>query len=75
MLFWSGKQYDAEKQSHGGQIPGRGHNVPLKTSDRIGEEHGISGRQVKRDAVFSRAVDTLAELGGNGAKDAILERP
>ena len=40
----------------------KGQNVPLvnSTAERIGQEVGLSGKQVKRDAKFQEAVDTLA---------------
>ena len=76
-----GKQYEAEKASHGGD---RGNqytnlascqigNLPKerKTCERIAEENGISSRSVCRAEVFSKAVD-IADAVEPGIRDEIL---
>lgn len=76
-----GKQYEAEKASHGGD---RGNqytnlascqigNLPKerKTCERIAEENGISSRSVCRAEAFSKAVD-IADAVEPGIRDEIL---
>ena len=67
-----GKQYDAEKASHGGN---RGNQYtslerslegnlpnPLKTCERIAQENGISSKTVIRSAAYAKAVDYADEV-------------
>ena len=76
-----GKQYEAEKASHGGD---RGNqytnlascqidNLPNKekTCERIAKENGISSRSVCRAEAFSKAVDIADEIEP-GIRDEIL---
>ncbi len=78
-----GKLYQAEKKNTSVQAdepatpnPAIGHNVQkLSTADRIGKEHGISGKQVRRDAKFSKAVDELAKNIGPHTKTEMLNTP
>lgn len=76
-----GKQYEAEKASHGGE---RGNqytnlascqvdNLPNKerTCERIAKENGISSRSVCRAEAFSKAVDIADEIEP-GIRDEIL---
>jgi hypothetical protein len=43
-----------------------------RTSARIGQRHGVSHATAERAARFSRAVDQVAEIGGDALKGAIL---
>lgn len=76
-----GKQYEAEKASHGGE---RGNqytkaascqddNLPnaKRTSDRIARENGVSSRFVTRAEGFSKAVD-MADEAVPGIRSDIL---
>jgi hypothetical protein len=56
-----GKQYELEKQEHGGQIPkGMGQNEPsLSTAAKIAEQHHVSPSSVKRAAKFAETADKL----------------
>ena len=75
-----GKRYRAEKKNEKenlkkGKTPlvsPKGQNVPSgDTSERIGEEVGKSGKQVKRDAAYSESLDTIeANLGTDAKKEA-----
>ena len=58
-----GKKYENEKQRLGGQTKGVGQNVPpVSTAERLGEEFGISDKQVKRNQDFAKGVDLLANV-------------
>jgi N6-adenosine-specific RNA methylase IME4 len=62
-----GKKYENEKQRDrfkGNQYTGGGgQNVPhQKTAERLGEEFGISDKQVKRNEDFAKGVDLLANV-------------
>lgn len=76
-----GKQYEAEKASHGG-VRGNQYtnlascqidNLPNKekTCERIANENGISSRSVCRAEAFSKAVDIADEIEP-GIRDEIL---
>ena len=79
-----GKQYEAEKASHGAKDGFRGNqyqglvscqidNLPNKekTCERIANENGISSRSVCRAEAFSKAVDIADEIEP-GIRDEIL---
>ncbi len=73
--YYRGKLYSARKQSHGGQVPGMriGKNFPsINTAEEIGKQYGVTGRTIKNDEQFSRAVDKVASEVGDDAKQAIL---
>lgn len=53
-----GKRYENEKQRHGGA---REQNVPLKTSENIAKEVGVSHMQVKRNEQFAQGVDKMSD--------------
>ena len=58
-----GKKYENEKQRLGGQTKGVGKNFPpVSTAERLGEEFGISDRQVKINEDFAKGVDLLANV-------------
>jgi hypothetical protein len=69
-----GLRYELQKKT-AGRPEKLGQNDPVKcgaTDDHLAEELGISGRTVKRNAQFARAVDQIAEKAGQEAKRAIL---
>lgn len=79
-----GKQYEAEKATHGAKDSFRGNqhtnlvscqidNLPdkQKTCDRIAQENGISSRSVCRAEAFSKAVD-IAEAVEPGIRSEFL---
>ncbi len=73
--YYRGKLYSARKQQHGGQIPGegRGKNFPsIRTAEELGKQYGVTGRTIKNDEQFSKAVDKVAEEVGVDARNAIL---
>ena len=79
-----GKRYKAEKKNKKenlkrGNTPAKspkGQNVPSgNTAETIGKEVGKTGKQVKRDAKYAEAVDTIAENVGQEAKQEILNGP
>lgn len=71
--MFRGRRYNAEKQDRGGDRKSNGHiskvqNAPLiSTADRIGEQSGVDGATIKRDAAYAESVDSLAKP----ARDAI----
>jgi len=71
--YYRGKLYESRKQhpyvhpKSGGQNAHRS-----KTAEQIAEEYGINESTVRRDEVFSRSVDKVAEEVGEEAKRAIL---
>jgi hypothetical protein len=58
-----GKRYESEKQKHGGQISkGIGKNfLPVSTAEKIGEEVGVSDRQVKINEQFAQGIDKMSD--------------
>jgi hypothetical protein len=71
--YLRGKRHQSEKSKHGGdrKSESKGQNVPLNTAERLGQEYGVSGKTIQRDADFAEAVDTIAEVDPS-AKEAIL---
>lgn len=76
-----GQRYKAEKKNKKqnlkkGKASPKEQNVPSgDTAEKIGKEVGKSHMQVKRDAKFATAVDTIAENVGHEAKQEILNGP
>ena len=72
--YLRGKRYNAEKkaasfnQGISGNPGGKpkaegGQNVPPeKTADRLAREFRVTDRTIKRDAVYAKAIDTVAEV-------------
>ena len=56
-----GKKYLEEKKEHGGDRKSSGHfdhlKEPEKTAEKIGKEHNISEKTVRRAAKFAEEVD------------------
>jgi hypothetical protein len=71
--YLRGKRYAAEKESHGGQVPGSCQNGNSKrTSEKLAEEYGVGSRTIHRDAEFASAVDAIAASAGEQARRDIL---
>jgi len=77
--YLRGKRYEQEKKKEGAPkgnrnaTKQRGQSVQVDSpADKVGAEFGVDGRTVRRDAKFSKAVDTLADVIGPHAKDEIL---
>lgn len=75
--YLRGKLYAEEKKSphEAGSMKGKssGHFVQsLHTADRIAAETGVSSKTVRRDADYAEAVDSIANVAGPEARDAIL---
>jgi len=71
--YYRGKLYESRKLIRGGDRKSMGKFFPLKnTADDIGDEYGVTGRTVKNDAQFSKAVDKVADEIGDKARNAIL---
>lgn len=69
--YYRGKRYELEKTAgHGEQSAG--HSDPQNTAERLGEEHGVSEKTIKRDADYAAAIDTIAANAGEDARKKIL---
>jgi 16S rRNA G966 N2-methylase RsmD len=60
-----GKRYNNQKQMQGGDRRSSAHNEHMngRTADSIAAQDNVSGITVRRDAEFSAALDTLADMG------------
>jgi ParB-like chromosome segregation protein Spo0J len=77
MAYYRGEQYNLQKHRHGGNRKSDGsstQNGNLKTVDRLAAEHGVSKNTIARDAVYAKAIDTLAEVVGPEARHTLLAR-
>jgi hypothetical protein len=75
MTYYRGEQYNLQKKRHGGDRKSDGsstQNGNLKTVERLATEHGVSRNTIARDGVYAAAVETLAEVLGPDARQAIL---
>lgn len=70
--YWRGKQYELEKKSQHRPENNGLKMGPLRTREKLAEQHHVSRQTVERDGQFAKAVDAIAKAAGNGAKDAIL---
>lgn len=71
--YYRGKLYEARKRQGARTDLTLDHfDTKLNTAEIIAKEYGVSEPTVKRDAVFSRAVDKVAEVAGDEIRDAIL---
>lgn len=65
MSYFRGAEYNAVKQQHGGARRGRkpkGQSDPLNSSaKRLADKYAVSEKTIKRDAIFARAIDQIAE--------------
>ena len=76
-----GKQYEAEKSSHGASrfqgnqyskvVSGQNVHSPQKTSERIAQENGVNEKYVRRAEHFAKGVD-LADEVDPGIRQEIL---
>jgi hypothetical protein len=58
-----GMRYNIEKKKDGGQIPGSsvGKNYPpLRTSEKLAKEYGVSEKTIRNDAKFAEALEKLS---------------
>jgi len=79
-----GKRYQNEKQRLGGQIKSAATNInsegvgknfpPLSTAEKLGQEYGISARQVKFNEDFAKGVDLIAKVDSSKRDDILLEK-
>lgn len=70
--YFLGEKYHQTKKFSGehGEV---GQSDPLRTSERVAQEHeGVSERTVRRAAGYTNAVNTVDENVGKGTKDKIL---
>ncbi len=78
--YLRGKRYNREKQTvtnptgknQHGEV--EYHYDLQPTADRLADEFKVSAPTIKRDGTFADAVDTVEELAGQKAKEAILSR-
>ena len=84
--YLRGLRYNREKARHGAESGGRGNQHILvspqdedlpespknRTSERLAKEYGVSRQTIERDGQYAKAVDAIAETGGQELKDSIL---
>jgi hypothetical protein len=72
-IYWIGKHYELEKKLQ--HRPGNNGTkvVPLRTREEIGKRHRVSQQTVANAAQFTRAIDTIADNIGDGARTEILD--
>ncbi len=72
--YLRGREYLAVKQDHGGdrRHGSSGQNVHLKAGEQVAARHGVGEKTVRRDAEYSRAVDTMASVLGDDMRTQIL---
>jgi len=71
--YYRGKLYSARKQHQYIHPKSVGKNFPrFSTADELGKQYGVTGRTVKNDEQFSKAVDKVADEIGAEARNAIL---
>jgi hypothetical protein len=80
ICYLRGLQYDAEKRRVG-RPEKRTQNECVfpavtaeRTAERLAEEHKVSRETIRRDALFARAVETIAAVLGEDARNVILRR-
>jgi hypothetical protein len=83
LSYFRGKQYELQKKrSRGGgdrksaeaqyQKP---HNEVIdNTAAHLAEEHKVSKVTIERDAAYSKAIDTIADVAGTEARQELLSR-
>jgi hypothetical protein len=57
--YLRGMQYNREKQKHGGNQTSSQSVHSLKTHDRLGEHHKVSGKTIQRDENFALALNAV----------------
>ena len=57
-----GKRYENEKLKQGRNWNKEEKTSPLKTSEKLAEEYGVSDRTIKNDADFAEGVDLIGEF-------------
>jgi hypothetical protein len=79
--YWRAKQYELEKQLERGGGDRRSkavqdqkdQNDPFEnTAKKIAKEHQVGEATIKRDAAFTRAVDTVTKAAGPSARATLL---
>ena len=72
--YYTGLQHDLEKKLQHRPENNGVKMSPLRTRERIAQQHKVSTKTVERAAKFARAVDAIADAAGDGARKAILKR-
>ena len=72
LSYIRGKQYESEKLNVGRPKDNCAQSAHFKTADRLAVQHKIDPATIRRDALYTKAVDTIAENCGNDARDIIL---
>lgn len=75
VAYLRGKRYASEKRQ--GERTDRTSvqsGQKLETAERLSVEYKVSSATIQRDAQYAEAVDTLAEVCGQEARDGILRR-
>lgn len=76
--YLRGLQYSREKNKHGGDRKSeesKAQNEPLPTTaEKLATQHNVSRETIKRDAEYSKAVDTITTNTSPEIKEKILNR-
>jgi hypothetical protein len=75
--YLRGKRYLVEKQSHGGdrsKARATDQSDRLETAKRLAAEYMVGEATIRRDGSFAAAVDKIAKVCGDKARQAILAR-
>lgn len=75
--YLRGKRYLGERQSHGGdrsKVRATDQIDRLETAKRLAAEYAVGEATIRRDGTFAAAVDKIAEVCGDKARQAILAR-
>jgi N6-adenosine-specific RNA methylase IME4 len=75
MSYFRGKLYEHEKNKQGRPKKPEiisGFSNEADTAERLGKEYGVTGRTIRNDADFAKAIDTIGKQVGEDVKHQIL---
>jgi protein gp37 len=72
--YLRGKQYLQEKHTTGRPEKNGTTFVPLRTDEKLAEEHKVARQTIRNDAQYATAIDTVAQAIGPQARKTILAR-
>lgn len=81
--YYRGLRYRLEKDDIGKQsnrgnqytkVEGPHNGAPLKTSEKIGNELGVSKNTIERDSNYADSIDKIASIVGEDVKNDLLSR-
>jgi hypothetical protein len=74
--YYRGGQYNLQKRQgkRTDLTSGQSDQKSQNAAEQLAQQHAVSEKTIRRDAVFAKAVDTLAEVVGPEARQAVLGR-